>query len=458
MRVKLDIPISIEEICKCTKGRLYTDTSKSKYINAICTDTRECQTGDLFIALEGATESGEWYISDAIKKECLALSRSAENGTVFVNDTSKALLNIAKMYKKRIAPKYTVAVTGSVGKSTTVRFVSTVLSQKYKVHSPNGNYNNHIGVPLTVLSMPRDTEVLVLELGMNHKNEISLLSKCAIPDIGIITTIGTAHIGNLGSREEIALAKLEILDGMNRGKLLLPYGEPLLSKTDSAIFVGRNSSLSDFSLNDSGDSYSFQSDDTYIDGIEFFDSREHILYNLAFAIAAAELLGLSKEDIINGVKAITPSNLRQRFIELPDFTIFDDSYNASLESISTDLKYISSIKKPTGAFLGDILELGDNTAHIHRQIGRIAADLKIGHLYLYGEYANYIADGALEAGMNKDNIYINTDISSVDTSISQIKNHHSDKEVILFKASHKLRLDKIADMIENEERINNEQH
>ena len=456
MRVELDIPISIEEIRQCTKGRLCADICESKPINAICTDTRECQKEDLFIALKGERHRGEEYIFDALNKGCCAIS-SSSNGTFFVEDTSDALLKIAKLYKKKISPSYTVAVTGSVGKSTTVKFVSTVLSQKYKVHSPHGNYNNHIGVPLTILSMPKDTEVLVLELGMNHKNEISLLSKCANPDIGVITTIGTAHIGNLGSREEIALAKLEILDGMTDGKLLLPYGEPLLEKTHSALSVGRNSSLSDFSLNDSGDGYSFKSSNAYINGIEFFDSREHILYNLAFAIAVAKILGLSGEDIIKGVKAITPSNLRQRFIKLSGFTIFDDSYNASLESIRADLKYISSLKRPTGAFLGDILELGDNTKDIHVEIGRIAADFKIDHLYLYGEYASYIAEGALETGMDEDDIYINTDMSSVNTSISQIKRYHSEGEIILFKASHKLRLDKIADMIENEERNNNEQ-
>ena len=456
MRVKLDIPISIEEICRCTEGHLRTDIRENKQINAICTDTRECQRDDLFIALKGDRQSGEEYISDALNKGCYALSASS-CGTISVKDTSDALLKIAEMYKRKISPRHTVAVTGSVGKSTTVKFISAILSQKYKVHFPDGNYNNHIGVPLTILSMPLDTEVLILELGMNHKNEISRLSKCVRPDISIITTIGTAHIGNLGSREEIALAKLEILDGMKQGQLLLPYGELLLSKTNSALFVGCNSSLSDFSLDNLDDGYSFRANDTYIDGIEFFDCREHILYNLAFSLATAQILGLSKENIIKGAKAITSCNLRQRFIRLSSFTIFDDSYNASLESIRADLEYISTLNRPTGAFLGDILELGDNTKDIHLQIGYIAADLKIDHLYLYGEYANYTAEGALKAGMDKNKIYINTDISSVDTSISQIKNYHSDNELILFKASHKLRLDKIADMIENEERINNVQ-
>ena len=457
MRIKLEIPLSIKEICECTDARLQANIHVDKCVNSICTDTRECQNGDLFIALQGVTESGEKYITEALKKNCLVLSSLSANDTISVNDTTDALLKIAELYKKKVVPKHTIAVTGSVGKSTTVKFISTVLSQKYKVHSPNGNYNNHIGVPLTILSMPRDTEVLVLEFGMNHSGEISRLSKCAAPDIGIITTIGTSHIGNLGSREKIALAKLEILDGMTDGKLLLPCDEPLLRNMKHGLFVGCNSSLSDFSLDNSDKGYRFRSMNTNINEIEFFDHREHMTYNLSFAIAVSDILGLSKEEIINGVKAITSSNLSQRFIRLKNFTIFDDSYNASLESIREDLKYISSLGRPTGAFLGDVLELGDKSADIHEEIGRLAARFNIGHLYLYGDYAKYIANGAIISGISKDNVYINPDISSPETSISHIRNYHSDNEIILFKASHKLRLDKIADMIENEERINNEQ-
>ena len=457
MRIKLDIPLSVEEICKAASGKARKNLYGNKYINAVCTDTRECKKDDLFIALDGKTDSGEKYVSDALKKECCVLSSSLANGTIHVNDTSEALLKIAKLYKNIISPKHTVAVTGSVGKSTIVEFISAILSTKYKVHRPNGNYNNHIGVPLTILSMPRDTEVLVVEFGMNHKNEISKLSRASLPNIGIISKIGTAHIGNLGSREKIASAKREILDGMEGGNLLLPYGEPLLSDIKSGLFVGRNSSLSDFSLNDTPEgTYRFKSKDADINGIEFFDSREHILYNLSFAISASDILGLSKQEILKGVKAITTSNLRQRFIVLKDFTIFDDSYNASLESVTADLKYISSLKRPTGAFLGDILELGDNAIDIHEKIGRTVTDLKIDHLYLYGEYSAYTARGAVNAGMDKANIYVNSDISSPEISISHIKEHHSKGEIILFKASHRLRLDKIADLIENEERINNE--
>ena len=257
--------------------------------------------------------------------------------------------------------------------------------------------------------------------------------------------------------KEIAEAKLEILDGMNGGTLLLPYNEPLLSEVNCGLYVARNSSLSDFSLdNTDGYSYSFKSANARVDGITFFDKREHLLYNLAYAISVAQMLGLSNDEIIKGVKAITNKNLRQRLLVMKDFTIFDDSYNASLESISADFDFLHSLGTPTGAFLGDVLELGDKTEYVHKEIGRLAVRSGIERLYLYGEYANYIAEGAMLEGMSEKSIFINTDIANPHASVKQIRKNHVFGETILFKASHKLRLDKIADIIEKEERINND--
>ena len=454
MRVTLDSPFSLYEIRNITDAHLNCNVDLKVPITAISTDTRDCREGDLFIALEGNRESGEKYVEEALSKKCYPISRSDIKGVLKVKDTSIALSEISSSYKSKISPKYTIAVTGSVGKSTTVKFISALLKEKYSVHSTVGNFNNHIGVPLTLLAMPKGTEALVIELGMNHSGEISRLSKAVEPYISVITSIGTAHIGNLGSRENIARAKLEILDGMTNGKLLLPADEPLLSKIEGALYVGSNSSLSDYSLNNATNrTYTFLSARSSICGIEFSDARKHLVYDLAFAISVADILGLTKKQILSGIKAITNADLRQRFIDVNDFTIFDDSYNASIESITADIEYINSLGRPTGAFLGDVLELGDMTREIHERIGRSAAELKIGKLYLYGEFAEYTARGAMDGGMNTNRIYVNTDVSSPNISIEQIKKHHTPGEIILFKASHKLRLDKIADLIKSEENI-----
>ena len=162
---------------------------------------------------------------------------------------------------------------------------------------------------------------------------------------------------------------------MNDGKLLIPYGEPLLSSAKNALTVAKDSSLSSFSLNVArGGTYSFHSKNGTTDNIRFFDAREHLLKDLAFAISTAEILGLSENEIRNGVERITESDLCQRFIKLSGFTIFDDSYNASLESISADLKYLKSLGGCYSAFLGDVLELGSRAATIHEKIGRTAAE------------------------------------------------------------------------------------
>jgi len=292
---------------------------------------------------------------------------------------------------------------------------------------------------------------------MNHFNEISQLSKCVAPDVGIITSIGTAHIGNLGSRENIAKAKLEITHGMKDGTLLLPFDEPLLADVNGAFFVSRNSSLSDFSLNDNpGETYDLISPYGNINVISFFSPQEHLLSNLSFALSASQVLGLKEHEIIKGVKTIMESDLRQRFIQLKDFTVFDDSYNASIESIMADLRYVASLHNPFSAFLGDILELGSSAEYIHEEIGRVAAGFDLNNLYLYGKYSEYIARGAINAGMSPSQVFINTDISSREVSIKQIQSNHVSGEIILFKASHMLRLDQIADQLAEEERMNNE--
>lgn len=453
MRIILDIPFSIPKICSIVGAKAPRGTSAGAIVNAICTDTRDCRSGDLFVALDGENGSGENYVKDAIGKNAAVISVAYSEDVIHVNDTVDALLKLAKAYKSEISPKYTVAVTGSVGKSTTVRLIESILKTRYKTHSTIGNFNNHIGVPLTLFAMPRYTEILITELGMNHKGEISRLSGTVNPDLGIITSVGTAHVGNLGSRENIAEAKLEILDGMNPGRVLLPASEPLLDQITEGIYVGRNSSLSDYSLdNGPGGALSFRAKDKAITNIKFFSGEEHLLYDLAYAISVAKILGLTDEEIIMGTASITDSILRQRFIVLKDFTIFDDSYNASLESVRADLKFISGMQRPKGAFLGDILELGESTKTIHEQIGRSAADLGIDRLYLLGSYAEYIANGAIRGGMPRKSIFVNTDILSPKTSIQHILENHLKNEIILFKASHRLRFDKIADMIKSEEK------
>ena len=235
MRIKLGIPLELSEVVEATRGRLNEKCHKSK-IKFLSTDTRELEPGDLFVALRGERYDGNDFIKYAKERGAITLGDdiSADILTKFGN---ASLLFLASYFKNKLKRlKYTIAITGSVGKTTTKEFTKILLSTQYSVHSTPQNYNNLIGMPLTLLSAPADTEILILEMGMNRLGEISQMSKCAKPDIALITNIGTAHIGNLGSKENISKAKKEIFDGMTDGEKIIPYGEELLSNIENATY------------------------------------------------------------------------------------------------------------------------------------------------------------------------------------------------------------------------------
>jgi UDP-N-acetylmuramoyl-tripeptide--D-alanyl-D-alanine ligase len=240
MRVQLQIPITLDFI-KQTLKPLKTSYKENALISHVCTDSRTACKGDLYIPLNGEKYSGEDFLTDAAKSGAYTLSARSDSCDIKVKDTSLALLDLASAYKDLFSLKETVAITGSVGKSTTKNLTREILSAKYRVHATDGNLNNEIGVPFTVFSMPADTEILIVEAGMNHFDELHRISLCIHPSLCVITKIGTSHIGNLKSRAGIAKAKAEIFDGMSVIKGIIPYNEPLLygfsnTKTVSLAF------------------------------------------------------------------------------------------------------------------------------------------------------------------------------------------------------------------------------
>ncbi len=454
MRIELSKTISMSELLTHLGDLCIANFADDTEIKAICTDSQNAHHSDLFFALNGERFNGEDYAKEAVSNGAIAVTRQSIKKGISVSDVPTALLRTASLYKSKLKKlKYTVAVTGSVGKSTVKEFIRSLLSEKLVTHATHGNYNNYIGVSHTILSAPEDTEALVIEMGMNHSGEISSLSRTAQPDICVITNIGTAHIGNLGSRENIAKAKLEILDGMRNRRAIVPYGEELLM-LPGIMTSDLDSCLSDISLITGNDgSYSFRYFDECTRGLKINLNARHHLYNMMLAIGVAKAVGMSDDEIHRGVETINTSKLRQRFIHLNGYTIFDDSYNASLESIIADFRFLKSLgSESIGAFIGDILELGDSSKKIHKMIGSAATEYGLSSLYLIGNYSQYIAEGAIESGFNASRIFINRDIGKPEISINQIIHNHLLSEVILFKASHRLRLDKIADALIAKER------
>ena len=454
MRIKLSSPFKISELISSIDVKAHALSKYDSVVCAICTDSRLIEVGDLFFALKGDRFDGEDFVTDAISNGAIAISKKMLDGVITVSDTSYALLSAAAFYKSRLKKlKYSVAITGSIGKSTTKEFVKKLASVKYCTHATHANYNNYIGLAHTVFSAPENTEVLVVELGMNHLGEISTLSKCISPDIAVITGIGTAHIGILGSRENIAKAKLEIVDGMNGGPLLIPYGEPLL-RHKNAKSVSYSSSLSDFSLYESDNgTYCFDSPSVSVDSIATSITAEHLLFDLSLSLSVGCLIGLSPYEMRLGANMVNSNALRQRLIRLGSYSIFDDSYNSSYESVLANFRMLRNLGvKHVGAFLGDMLELGGESEKLHRMVGKAAYEHKLSSLYLLGKYAKHIANGAISAGFSADRIFINENTDAPDISVEQISENHLESELILFKGSHRLRLDRIADVLISKER------
>ena len=451
MRIELSIPQDFLDLLSATGGIFYGDI-RNRFIEAITTDSRECSDGDIFFALDGKCKSGNDYIADAIERGAIPIGRGVRRYGIRVDSANEALLSFASFYKRHLPNiLHTVAITGSIGKTTTKEFLKVLSSTRYKTHATRENFNNDIGVPLTVLSADKDTEVLILEFGMNHEGEIKRLSSAFTPNSAVITKIGTAHIGMLGSRENIARAKLEIISGLS-GTLLLPKGEKLLSTDYPRVkFFSTGDTSADISIEKNQfDRLEFYSKGNLYSIFDFPLKADHILECLAASSIAAAELGLSPDEITEGIRHISDDSFRHKIVESKNgYTIIDDSYNASYESVKASLSIFKEIKdsKKKCVLLGDIFELGRFDYEIHHSIGEMIKDFDIDYLFLIGNSASAVYEGAISKGFSKEHIFILNDISFPVEVADFIEGILSPKDAILIKASHGMNLTKITELI-----------
>ena len=455
MRIKLALPLNLSEVISVVKGRAEL-IEKDRAIEYITTDTRTLFCDDLFIALNGEFYDGESFAYLAVENGARALSRLQGNGFVTVHDTAEALLQLAKHYKTKLEKqKFTVAVTGSVGKTTTKNYLKCLFNGKFNTYATEENHNNLIGMPMTILSARKDTEALILEMGMNHRGEIEKMSLVAEPNIAIITNIGSSHIGNLGSREEIAKAKREVLCGIKKGRVILPYDEPLLNDISSKFTVSTESYLADCYLRQiTSDGietvFDLYLEDIVIKNLKAEIGAPHNLYNLGYAISAFYLAGATDEEICEGLIKIGQKDLRYRLFDCGEFKVYDDSYNSSYESIVAALKHIKLMKAPFSAVLGDVLEIGGFSQDYHEKIGESAYLLGCEKLYCFGHFAEDIKLGATNKGMNENLVFVNRDINSPDVTAGHILTNYHKGEIILIKGSHGLKMHRISDILKKE--------
>ena len=423
-------------------------------VSRMQSDSRKVRSGDLFVALKGAKADGHDFAETAINHGAVAalVSRpiSEKLPSIEVEDTLRAYGDIAAGYRKLTGVKV-VGITGSVGKTTTKEMTASVLEAAYHTDKTEGNHNNNLGLPMTIMDMPENTEVAVLEMGMNHSGEMEYLSDIARPDLAIITNIGTMHIEHLGTREGILQAKLEIMRGMPEdGAGVFNGDEPLLWNIRAIgkhkkYYYGIENHACDVTATDIVE---------LDDGVRFvvhgFGQQfelfvpmlgRHAVYNALAATTVGLLLGVKPEQIQARFSSFHNTGMRQKIYVKNGVTIIEDCYNAGPESTEAALDVLAGIKTDGRriAVLGDMLELGNRSAAEHYRIGRLAVG-KADLLLTYGEHSVRTLTGAITGGMNPKN----TDhFDTHEDMAHMLKMRVSEGDVVLFKGSRGMRMEKV---------------
>jgi UDP-N-acetylmuramoyl-tripeptide--D-alanyl-D-alanine ligase len=431
--------ISISNLCDLLDAKIInsnliishlTINSKEKSFDNFC-----------YIAIKGKKFDGHDFINEAINNGAKAIISEKPFKTraaivIIVKNSVEALGKIAKFAKRTVK---TICITGSVGKSTVSRITSNILKEKYKVNSTEKNYNNEIGVPLTLLKS-RNHDINVVELGMRNRGEIAYLSSLCEPDIGVITNIGTAHLGMLGSREEIFNAKTEIL-AHTKEYIIVP-NEEKFKKINFGnirpIFIGKNGDcfINKYKFSNEGLEFSIVYNNRIYENLKIRSFSLHNLTNAMYGIVVGFINSLNIEEIKRGLLKYEGENLREEIIEINGITVINDCYNASFESMKSAILLLSQYAKMKNkipkAFIGDMLELGDYSAELHYRIGEFVKDCGIERLFVIGKYAKFVMDG----------YFGGTYIDSIDNSANTIIKSLSEKDVLLVKGSRSLELER----------------
>ena len=429
----------------------------------VCTDSRSITPGCLFVALEGERFDGHSFVRDAFAQGAVAAVcrkeiLDADKPVIYVKDTQRALITIGCAYRLKYDLPV-VAVTGSVGKTTTKDMVACALSAEYQTLKTQGNRNNEIGLPLTLLNLDERYGCAVLEMGMTHLGDLSLLSSAALPTVAVITNVGVSHIENLGSRENILKAKLEIAEGLPQdGTLILNYDNDLLCdiKTHRGLAIlsyGIENSQADVTAKNiirEGEDTRFvirYKDGEYPARIPCIGAHNVLNALAAFAVCAALNLDLVK--CTAALTSYTPSGMRQKIVRYGGFTVIEDCYNASPDSMKAALGTLKTLKGESGgrsvAVLADMLELGDYSQSAHEAVGSLAAQSDTDVLIAYGTEAVHIARTAQCEGVPE--VYYFSDKGQAAQKLIETA---KPEDTILFKGSRGMRLEEIIEGFYNQ--------
>ena len=444
-----------EEIALATGGK----ASDHAEITSVVIDNREAVPGSLFIAIIGERLDGHKFAEAAVEAGASAVMCSKEMNlpvpTILVEDTSKAFMDLAHSYRKEFDIPV-VGLTGSVGKTTTKEMIWCVLNAKFHAHKTYKNWNNEIGLPKVLLGLSPEYTAAVIEMGMNHKGEISRLTRAAEPTLAVLTNVGVSHIENLGSREGILAAKLEILEGMKKGSaLIINSDNDMLSTVDPEDFKVMHFAIKDTAADVVAE------DIEYLDNSTEFTAKtpagtcrvtlpttgEHNVYDALAALAVGVSLEIPLEDAAAALHNYRPAGMRENIVEKGGVTVIEDCYNASPDSMramAETLKLKSAQGRRKIAVIGDMLELGSFSEEAHRQAGKYMADAKVDLLMTYGPLSKFAAEEARKNGLVRVFDFDSKKQLS-ERLISMIK----PGDVIAFKASNGMHMEEVIENVYN---------
>ncbi len=466
------ITVSVKQLHRVVGGRIHADEdAKKREVQGLTWDSREVKPGNIFLALQGERVDGNDFIPQAVyagagavicAKEpddaVLALADEFVCPIIWVSDTQRSLNNLAK-YWRSCLHAIVIGVTGSTGKTSTKNYLASVLSQRFKVCATAGNHNNELGVPATILEADKDCEVLVVEMGMRGLLQIQKLCRFVQPTLGVVTNVGVSHMELLGSRENIARAKSELIAA------LPPAGVAFVNAdndmTDSLLEHANVSSKSievkRYGTCDSADvkavnikanedacmGFDLQLKDASVH-VQLSQPGKHNVENALAAAAVAQYLGVDADKIAIGLNELKPSNMRMETYDAPaGFKLINDAYNANPDSMKASLDVLKNLKceGKRYAVLGDMGELGKDEKNMHKQVGEVAAASSLDGLICVGTLARDIADGAKNANMSA--ALIKT-FDTVEQATIYLKDALQKDDIVLLKASRFMGLEAIA--------------
>ena len=483
MRITLHAPLNLHTLADMAGGRLVLNgVSENTDLVRICTDSREADGDTLFCAIRGERVDGHDYMARAaavggVAFLCERLPADVSvYAAILVEDTVEALGRLAGARREGDLRALSVtAVTGSVGKTTTKEMIYAVLSAAQNVFKKDGNYNSNIGLPLSFLEIPAHTSDAVLEMGMSSRGEIAAMTAAVRPDVAVIANVGSSHLEYLGTRENIARAKLEIAQGLREGGVLLINGdEPLLSHLGQDLgedlpMIPSGIRTLRLSLAGAPDAEYSACRVTVRDGGMVFDLAtphglwrdlripavgEHLVWAAAFAAAVGQIRGLSEGQVKAGLAAYRPADMRQNLRTVGGVTVIEDCYNAAPESMKAALAVLTLTAAPDPnarrvAILGDMKELGADTAALHRDVGKACVERGVDLLVTVGELGAEIARGALEAGMPADAVRMTGGAESYADTAACLAGLLRPGDCVLFKASRSMALETVVEAVIN---------